>query len=117
MSVELAKYVIDVNLPRIHGLWQRPDFIHMVEINRTWSDLKIWDFAKKNNLTIITKDRDYYNRIILEEPPPRVIHLRIGNMKLQDFRAFFFKNWPEIERLNALNKLVMVFDEEFVWVE
>jgi predicted nuclease of predicted toxin-antitoxin system len=67
----------------------------------------------KNNLTIITKDSDFSNRIIQSTPPPKVIHLKIGNMKLKDFTAFIEAHWKQIEELSAENKLVRVYFDTF----
>ncbi|MEO8074626.1 MAG: DUF5615 family PIN-like protein [Acidobacteriota bacterium] len=49
--------------------------------------ITLWNYAKENNLTIITKDADFSNRIIFQEPPPKVIHIRFGNMKMREFYA------------------------------
>jgi predicted nuclease of predicted toxin-antitoxin system len=41
-----------------------------------------------NAYTIVTKDADFYDRIILSEPPPRVIYLQIGNMRIRELFVF-----------------------------
>jgi predicted nuclease of predicted toxin-antitoxin system len=81
----MAKYLIDVNLPYRFSLWKGNDYIHQTDLGDEWTDAQIWNFAKENNLTIITKDCDFSNRIIFHEPPPKVIHIRFGNMKMKDF--------------------------------
>jgi predicted nuclease of predicted toxin-antitoxin system len=43
------------------------------------SDREIWDFAKRENFTIITFDADFYDLVTLFGHPPKVIWLRIGN--------------------------------------
>ena len=53
----MAKYLIDANLPYYFILWNNTDYIHIKDLNDTWSDEQIWDYAKQNNLTIITKDK------------------------------------------------------------
>ncbi len=45
------------------------------------SDREIWDFAKKQNYTIVTFDADFYDLVTLYGHPPKVIWLRIGNTK------------------------------------
>jgi len=55
----MLKYLIDANLPYYFGLWNSPEFIHIHDIDETWSDDNIWEFAKENNLIIITKDADF----------------------------------------------------------
>ena len=45
------------------------------------SDTQIWTCAIENNLAIITKDEDFFNRSTIKGHPPKVIHLEIGNCK------------------------------------
>ncbi|MEZ4821876.1 MAG: DUF5615 family PIN-like protein [Ignavibacteria bacterium] len=37
----------------------------------------MWEYAKENNLTIISKDADFSSRILIKSPPPKVIHIRL----------------------------------------
>jgi predicted nuclease of predicted toxin-antitoxin system len=43
------------------------------------SDRTIWEFAKKENYTIVTFDSDFYDLTLLLGIPPKVIWLRLGN--------------------------------------
>lgn len=43
------------------------------------SDREIWNFAKKEEYTIVTFDADFYDLVVLYGHPPKVIWLRIGN--------------------------------------
>jgi len=81
----MAKYLIDVNLPYRFSLSKSDKYIHQTDIGDEWTDEQIWNYAEENNLTIITKDSDFSNRIIFHQPPPKVIHIRFGNMKMRDF--------------------------------
>lgn len=45
------------------------------------SDREIWDFAKKEQFTIVTFDADFYDLVTLYGHPPKVIWLRMGNTK------------------------------------
>ena len=67
----MAKYLIDVNLPYYFSLWKGKDFVHQRDINDEWDDEQIWNYAKENNLIIISKDSDFSNKILLHTPPPR----------------------------------------------
>lgn len=82
---------------------------HVVEIDEEWSDSAIWNYARKNDCTIVTKDADFSNRIIVSKPPPRIIHLRIGNMRLRDFIEFIDEHWKTIRAASANHKLVNVY--------
>jgi predicted nuclease of predicted toxin-antitoxin system len=43
------------------------------------SDLEIWNYAFKNNYTIITFDSDFIDLSNLKGSPPKIIWLRFGN--------------------------------------
>ena len=103
------KILIDENLPEDISCWQNPDFIHAKSLGDKVSDGDIWRFARDNNLTIISKDSDFSNRILVSNPPPRVIHMRIGNMRFQMFERFTSKYWDEILALSQTHKLVNVY--------
>lgn len=105
----MKKYLIDVNLPYHFSLWNTEEFIHQKDINDEWTDEQIWNYAKENNLTIITKDADFSHRIILSAPPPKVIHIRFGNLTFQELFKVLTDNWAEIQNLSSKYKLVNVF--------
>ena len=107
----MALFLIDVNLPYKVPSWKGRNFIHVLDLNPKMSDNAIWEYGQKNNLTIISKDADFSNRIMLFQPPPKVIHLKIGNMKLVDFIAFIDAVWADTCLLNQTNKLVNVFKD------
>ena len=67
------------------------------------------ELCKKNGLTIISKDADFSSKIILTNQPPKVVHLRIGNMKIKELHTFLKENWSKIEGLLKSNKLVNVY--------
>ena len=73
------------------------------------SDSFLWEFARKNELVIVTKDTDFSNRSMLAEPPPWVVHLRIGNMRKKDFHLFLARIWNQVESLLPTHKLILVY--------
>jgi len=105
----MAKYLIDVNLPYYFSLWKGDDFIHQRDINDEWDDEQIWNYARKNNLTIITKDSDFSNKILMHTPPPKVIHIRFGNLKMKPFFKTITKCWADVVKLEEKCKLINVF--------
>ncbi len=107
----MKKFLIDVNLPYYFSLWNSEEFIHQRDIDDEWTDEQIWNYARENNLTIITKDSDFSHRIILQEPPPKVIHIRFGNVKMEGFFDIISTSWKEILELNNKFKLVNVFHD------
>jgi predicted nuclease of predicted toxin-antitoxin system len=60
-------------------------------------------------LIIVSKDADFSDRIIVQTPPPWVIHLRFGNLRKKDFHALLSRVWPQVEKLLNSHKLVNVY--------
>jgi predicted nuclease of predicted toxin-antitoxin system len=41
--------------------------------------------------------------------PPKVVHLRFGNMRKREFHSFLTRVWPEIETLVIDHKLINIY--------
>lgn len=104
----MARFLIDANLPNRFALWHSQDFELVADHDDTWPDASVWEYARANDLSIVTKDADFSDRIMSSTPPPRVIHLRIGNMRLLELRAFLTRTWPQIDQLSRSYKLLIV---------
>lgn len=105
----MPDFLIDVNLPYYFSLWHNAACIHQKDINDEWNDQLIWEYAKANSLTIITKDADFSNKVLLHSPPPKVIHIRLGNLLMKDFFKRMQDCWVDVMELNKTHKLVTVF--------
>ncbi len=42
-------------------------------------DAHIWEFARLNSFTLVSKDADFHQRSLLFGQPPRLVFLRTGN--------------------------------------
>lgn len=107
----MKRFLIDANLPGNISAWTGEKFWHVTDLDDEWKDSEIWEYARKNDHTIVTKDADFSQRIIVSEPPPRIIHLRIGNMRLRDLARFVDANWDLIRKASAKHKLVNVYKD------
>ena len=105
------QFLIDVNLPYWFTFWNSEAYIHVKDLDRTWRDQKIWEYAEEKHLTIVTKDADFFHKIMYQSSPPKVIHIRLGNMKIQTMYQFFEKNWATIIELSKNYKLVSVYED------
>jgi predicted nuclease of predicted toxin-antitoxin system len=105
----MPRFLIDVNLPYRFSLWNSPDVVHQFDLGDTWTDDQIWEYAKEHGLIIVSKDADFSVRAIFSEPPPKVIHIRFGNLKMRDFFSVLTKYWDEAVQLTEQNKLVAIY--------
>lgn len=98
----------DENLPEVTALPSALPVTKAVDLGARPTDTEIWNHAREHDLLIVTKDADFSQRIILTSPPPKVVHLRIGNMKRRDFMVWIERLWPRIEAIAKNHKLVTV---------
>ena len=107
----MASFFIDANLPSNISSWKNVGFLFVKDFDSSWPDDKIWRYSKENNLTIVTKDADFSNRILLQSPPPKVIHIKVGNLRVKDFIAFIEVSWNQTVTLSKKYKLVNVYPD------
>ena len=102
--------LVDENLPStITGICCLS--IHALELGRRLTDDELWQKAKEKGWTILTKDADFFDRLVAQGPPPKVIWLRVGNMRRQNLEAFFRSCWPAIAELLPANDLIEIFHD------
>jgi len=85
--------------------------VGVAELGASRTDTQVWEFARRRELVIVSKDADFSERIILRTPPPWVVHLRFGNMRRKEFHALLAKVWPQVETLLKTHKLVNVYSD------
>ena len=110
-------FLFDENLPNDIRLSTTKTVIHVSDLGKSLSDSDIWEYAIAHDLVIVTKDADFSNRILVSTPPPKVVHLRIGNLKKKHFNNLVAKTWSEIESLINDNRLVNVYSDMIVGIK
>ena len=81
-------FLLDENLPSKIQFVPSLPIIHVSALGESLSDREIWQYAKEKNLVIVTKDVDFSDRLMLDSNPPKVVHLRFGNMRKREFYQF-----------------------------
>jgi len=102
-------FLLDENLPGRLRFSPGLPVVSASELGSSPTDTQVWDFARRRELVIVTKDADFSDRIILRTPPPWVVHLRFGNLRRRDFHARLARVWPQVETLLKTHKLVNVY--------
>lgn len=67
-------------------------------------DREIWEFAKSNDLAIVTQDSDFNDLNLLYGFPPKVIWIRTGNLKTKDIIDILIEYEEDIETFLTDNK-------------
>ena len=55
-------------------------------------DSQIYDYAARNDFTIVSKDSDFRQLSFLHGAPPKVIWLRVGNCTVTELAAVLAEN-------------------------
>ncbi len=113
----MAKYLIDVNLPSRFSVWAGGDYQHVAHINDEMKDSEIWEYAKDNDFTIVTKDADFSDLVMASLPPPKVIHIKFGNMKMKEFHQVITRIWDDVLVMSDEYKLVRVFKDKIEGID
>ena len=106
----MKKFIIDENLPRTVNFPGDYQFLHIVDFGRQMSDTEIWEYAVENQYIIVTKDTDFYERIVLYGPPPRVIWIRFGNIKRKKLENKLIDMWEKIVLEIDKHDLLEIYD-------
>ena len=94
------KLLFDENLsdrivPQVIDLY--PDSTHIKTLGMIHSDdIAIWNFAKTNDFTIVSKDWDFHQLSLLRGFPPKVIYLDIGNGPTKEIVDILRKKFQDI---------------------
>ena len=83
-------------LPGIDKLFLNSTHVMLKNLDQV-SDLEVWEFAKENNYTIVTKDSDFNDLVIFKGTPPKVIWLKIGNCRVSDIEKILKTNEQTIK--------------------
>ena len=69
-----------------------PGSTHVRDVGlRTGSDAEIWEYAKANDLTIVSKDTDFRERGFVGGFPPKIVWLDVGNAGTKQIAALLRK--------------------------
>ena len=105
----MTGFVLDGNVPGRLRFSPGLPVVPLSSIGQNPTDSLIWDFAKQHDLVIVSKDADFSDRISTSSPPPRVVHLRFGNLRRNQFHALLARVWPQVEFLLKTHKLVNIY--------
>jgi predicted nuclease of predicted toxin-antitoxin system len=77
------KILFDQNLshrlvPALADLYPQSQHVRNIGLKEA-TDTDIWEYAKNNGFTIVSKDTDFYQRSLLHGSPPKVIWIKLGN--------------------------------------
>ncbi|MBE9047324.1 DUF5615 family PIN-like protein [Pleurocapsales cyanobacterium LEGE 10410] len=75
-----------------------PDSLHVRDVGmKATTDSVVWDYAKDNDLVIVSKDVDMHDLSLILGNPPKVIWLRLGNCSTSQVENLLHSNLETIK--------------------
>lgn len=115
------RFIIDAHLPNSlkaifisHGY----EAIHVSELpnGNATSDQELTRYAGTDGV-IVSKDEDFYQSFLLHGKPPKLVHVKIGNMRLQQTTQLFKTVAPQIIQLLLKHDLIELFSDKIIVVK
>ncbi len=97
------KLLFDQNLSpllcnRLHDIYPGSTHVSWVGMDRA-DDGTVWDYARMNEFSLVTKDADFSELSTLRGFPPKVIWLQIGNCTTAEVEVLIRRNVESIQHL------------------
>ena len=100
--------LIDENLPagliRIVGAGG----VHATALGAQLTDEALWLHARQKNLVILTRDADFFDKLVIHGTPPKVVWLRTGNLRRVELEALVARSWPKVQVLLEVSDLIEI---------
>jgi predicted nuclease of predicted toxin-antitoxin system len=96
-----VKLLFDQNLPArivnsVSDIFEHSQHVKSLGMAAT-DDRAIWDYARDNGFSIISKDSDFHQMSFLFGAPPKTIWLRCGNCSTSMLETIIRRNTRKIE--------------------
>ena len=106
------KLLFDENLspklPRLIG----PSFSgsqHVRELGlKGRTDEEIWACAKVNQFILVSKDKDFYQRVLFYGPPPKLVWLCLGNCTRDELLALILRHEPDLRAFESSPESILI---------
>jgi predicted nuclease of predicted toxin-antitoxin system len=91
-----------------------PDSSHVELLKlRGSTDTTLWELAKQQDYTIVSKDNDFRQRAFLLGPPPKVIWLSIGNSRTSEIVKILKQNSSTIQSFSEkVEEGLLILEQE-----
>jgi predicted nuclease of predicted toxin-antitoxin system len=96
--------------------WKGADAIHTTHFpeGHLLQDTEIRQIAINENRIIVTKDSDFPDSFFLKGPPPRIVYLRLSNMRNRELTALLETRWGMLEDLLNQDTGMLIVSREQV---
>lgn len=100
--------LIDENLPASLAAALPVPSSHATDLGIQPSDQQLWKHCRERDWTVLTRDTDFFDMIMLHGPPPKIVWIRLGNIRKAELHAKLIREWDAIRELLTQADLVEV---------
>lgn len=86
-------------LYRLASLYPGSSHVSLVGLD-TADDRTVWEYARRHDYIIVTKDADYSELLLLYGFPPKIIWIRRGNCSTSTIEMLLRNNFEAIETMS-----------------
>lgn len=104
--------LLDQNLspklvPRLRDIY--PSMVHVSQLGlEQVPDREIWDYARENDLIIVTKDADFGEFSVVWGTPPKVLWIRRGNCSTRDIELMLRESVDAVAEFSSDDALTVL---------
>lgn len=106
------KLLFDQNLsPRLASVLQNdfPGSSHVQDVGLGSAfDDEIWNFAKKEDFCVVTKDADFSELFLVKPSAPKIVWLKVGNCSTNMILKKILNNAKSIKELKNKEKGILI---------
>jgi len=110
-ALSVIRFLIDENLPATLAATLTVPSMHAGDLGDQPTDAVLWEHARRDGWVILTKDADFFDRLLLQGPPPKVAWVRTGNLRRRALEAMLEARLSVILRLLKEADLVEIHDD------
>lgn len=92
----MIRFLIDENLPATLAARLPVPCMHATDLGDQPTDTFLWEYARSEGWSLLTKDTDFFDRLTLHGPPPKVVWLRTGNLRRTALEETIAAQMPQI---------------------
>jgi len=115
----MLKFIVDTQLPPLLADFlcrKRNDAIHTTSFpdGHLMQDKEIIDIAIQQERIIITKDNDFFDYYFLKGSPPKILFLKLGNIKNNTLLSLFENNIEKLLKLYLENSNLVILERDSI---
>jgi len=107
------KFLLDAHLPPslcgvIRAAGHEADHVSDLPSGNRTPDRVINQIATRESYVVVSKDSDFYYSHVVYGAPPKLVLVRVGNMRARDLKNLIHRNLPEIVAALSMHTLVEI---------